>query len=118
LGSTGRHAVYLSGSGVYYAGGPEIPGRKSELIPTLIAGYSFGLTHHTSVILQGYASKSVVQDTDIDQLSANKYQLSLGLQSRRKNVLLSLALTENVSNFGNTPDIGAQLGLAYMPGAK
>lgn len=118
FGRSGRHAIYISGSGVYYAGGPEIPGRKSEIIPTLIMGYSYGLTHHTSVILQGYASESVVQDTEIDQLSANKYQLSLGLQSRSKNFLWSLALTENVSNFANTPDIGAQLGLAYMPGAK
>jgi Protein of unknown function (DUF3187) len=118
FGQTGRQAFYLSGSGVYYAGGPEIPGRKSEFIPTVIAGYSFGLTHRTSVILQAYASESVVQHTDIDQLSANKYQASLGLQSRRKNVLWSLAITENVSNLSNTPDIGAQLGLAYMPGAK
>ena len=118
FGRSGRHALYISGSGVYYAGGPEIPGRKSEIIPTLIVGYGYGITHHTSVILQGYASESVVQDTDIDQLSATKYQLSLGLQSRSKNFLWSLALTENISNFANTPDIGAQLGLAYMPGAK
>jgi hypothetical protein len=117
-GRTGRHAFYISGSGVYYAGGPEIPGLKSEFIPTLIVGYSYGITHHTSVILQGYASESVVQDTDIEELSANKYQVSLGLQSRSKNFLWSLALTENISNFGNTPDIGAQMGLAYMPGAK
>jgi hypothetical protein len=118
FGQTGRHAVYVSGSGVYYAGGPEVPGGDSEFIPTLILGYSYGLTHRTSVILQGYASESVVQNTSIDELSANKYQLSLGLQSRRKNVLWSLAITENISNFGNTPDIGAQLGLAYMPAAK
>jgi hypothetical protein len=118
FGQTGRHAVYVSGSGVYYAGGPEVPGRDSEFIPTVILGYSYGLTHRTSVILQAYASESVVQNTSIDELSANKYQLSLGMQSRSKNVLWSLAITENVSNFGNTPDIGAQLGLAYMPGAK
>jgi uncharacterized protein DUF3187 len=118
FGKTGRQAMYVSGSGVYYAGGPEIPGRKAEVIPTLIVGYSYGITHYTSVILQGYASESVVQNTDIQELSATKYQVSLGLQSRTKNVLWSLALTENVSHFGNTPDIGAQLGLAYMPGAR
>jgi hypothetical protein len=118
FGKTGRHAAYVSGSGVYYAAGPEVPGRKSEMIPTLIVGYSYGVTRHTSVIVQGYASESVVQDTDIQELSATKYQASLGVQSRRKNVLWSLALTENVSHFGNTPDIGAQLGVAYMPGAK
>jgi hypothetical protein len=118
FGRSGRHAAYVSGSGVYYAGGPEIPERRSEIIPTLIVGYSYGITHHTTVILQGYASESVVQHTNVEELSATKYQASLGLQSRSKNFLWSLALTENVSNFGNTPDIGAQLGLAYMPAAR
>jgi hypothetical protein len=118
LGATGRHAVYLSGSAVYYDGGPEIPGDESEVIPTLIAGYSFGLTPRTSIILQGYASRSVVQNSTVDELTDDKYQLSLGLQTRSRNFLWSAAITENVSNFNNTPDIGVQIGLAYMPRAK
>ena len=118
LGKTGRHAVYVSGSAVYYSGGPEMPDEDAQVIPTLIAGYSFGLTPRTSVILQGYVSRSVVQDTTINQLKDDKYLLSLGLQSRNRNFLWSLALTENVKNFENTPDISAQLGFAYMPKAK
>lgn len=118
LGATGRHAVYLSGSAVYYAGGPEIPGDESTIVPTLIAGYSVGLTPTTSFIVQGYASESVVQNTSIEELKDNKYQISLGIQSRSKNILWSFALTENVSNFANTPDFGAQIGIAYMPRAK
>ena len=118
LGETGRHALYLSASAVYYAGGPEVPGDESQVIPTLIAGYSFGLTPGTSVILQGYASRSVVQNSTVEELTDDKYQLSLGLQSRGRNVLWSIAVTENISNFNNTPDIGLQVGLAYMPGAK
>lgn len=118
LGKTGRHAIYLSGSAVYYSGGPEMPDEDAQMIPTLIAGYSFGVTPRTSVILQGYVSRSVVQDTTINQLKDDKYLLSLGLQSRSRNFLWSLALTENVKNFENTPDISAQLGFAYMPRAK
>jgi Protein of unknown function (DUF3187) len=118
LGKSGRHALYLSGSGVYYAGGPEIPGDESQLIPTIIAGYSVGLTPHTSVILQGYASRSVIENTTLEELKEDKFLLSLGLQARGKNILWNLAITENVSNFNNTPDIGVQLGLAYMPKAK
>jgi hypothetical protein len=118
LGSTGRHAVYLAGSAVYYAGGPEVPGDESEIIPTLIAGYSYGFTRATSVILQGYASRSVVQHSTVEELTDNKYQLSLGLQSRTQNLLWSIAVTENISNFSNTPDVGFQLGLAYMPKAR
>jgi hypothetical protein len=118
LGKSGRHALYLSGSGVYYAGGPEIPGDESQLIPTLIAGYSFGVTPQTSVILQGYASRSVIENTTLEELKEDKFLLSLGLQARGKNILWNFAITENVSNFNNTPDIGVQVGLAYMPKAK
>jgi hypothetical protein len=118
LGSTGRHALYLSGSAVYYAGGREVPGNDPQVIPTLIGGYSYGLTQRSSFILQGYASRSVIQDSSLDELTAEKFQLSLGLQSRGRNFLWSFAITENVTNFENTPDIGAQMGLAYMPRAR
>lgn len=118
FGETGRHSMYLAGSAVYYAGGPEVPADETQIIPTLIIGYSFGLSQRTSVILQGYASRSVIQNTDIEELTEEKYQLSLGLQSRRRNVLWSFAITENISNFGNTPDVGIQIGIAYMPTAK
>lgn len=118
LGQTGRHAIYLSGSAVYYAGGPELPGSEKEIIPTAIAGYSYGLTPRTSLILQGYASRSVIQNSTVEELTKEKFQLSLGLQSRGKNVLWSFAITENVTNLENTPDIGVQIGLAYMPKAK
>lgn len=118
MGRTGRHSVYLAGSAVYYAGGPEIPADQTQIIPTVILGYSYGLTQRTSVILQAYASRSVIQETEIEELTEEKYQLSLGLQSRGRNVLWSLAVTENISNFGNTPDIGMQIGVAYMPKAR
>lgn len=118
LGNTGRHAVYLSGSAVYYAGGPEIPGDEAQIIPTVLAGYSFGVTPRTSLILQGYASRSVIENTVLEELKEDKFLLSLGVQSRSDDTLWSIAVTENVSNFNNTPDIGVQVGFAYMPKAK
>lgn len=118
LGQTGRHALYLSGSAVYYSGGPEVPGDEAQAIPTLIAGYGYGLTKHTSLILQGYASRSVIQNSTVEELTDDKYQLSIGVQSRSKNILWSFAITENITNFENTPDIGAQMSFAYMPKAK
>lgn len=112
----GRHATYLAGSAVYYAGGPETPADEWQVIPTFIFGYGFGITHNTTAILQAYASRSTVQNADdLEELTENKYQLSFGVQQRAGHVLWSLAITENISNFGNTPDIGAQLGLAYLP---
>jgi hypothetical protein len=114
----GRHAAYIAGSAVYYAGGPETPADENQIIPTLLLGYGFGITHATTAIVQAYASRSTVQNTDIEELTADKYQLSLGLQQRVGSVLWSLAVTENISNFSNTPDIGGQLALAYFPGAR
>ncbi|HEY0940067.1 MAG TPA: DUF3187 family protein [Steroidobacter sp.] len=112
----GRHALYLAGSAVYYAGGPETPADEHQIIPTALFGYGFGITPSTTTILQAYASRSTVQDArDLEELTENKYQLSVGLQQRVGDVQWSLAVTENISNFGNTPDIGAQLGLAYIP---
>lgn len=118
LGATGRHALYLSGSAVYYAGGPEVPGNDPQVIPTVVGGYSFGITQRTSFILQGYASQSVIQDSTLDEITAEKFQLSLGVQTRGQNFLWSFAVTENVTNFENTPDIGVQMGLAYMAKAR
>jgi hypothetical protein len=96
---------------VYYSGGLESP--TDQIIPTMIVAYSYSATQRTSVIVQGYASRSAVRDTMLDELKANKYQLSLGLRSRYRNWNWSFAVTENIANFHNTPDIGVQLGLSY-----
>ena len=53
--------------------------------------------------------------TDLDDLTANKYEYSIGLRHRMENWLLSFAFTENVQNINNTPDVGISLGVAYIP---
>ena len=54
-----------------------------------------------------------MRDTSLSELNDNKYQLSLGMQSRIGDWKWSLALTENIANFDNTPDIGLQLALTH-----
>jgi hypothetical protein len=114
----GRHSLYGSVSTVYFTGGLEMPTDHDQLIPTLVAAYSFSLTPRTAVILQGYASRSAVRDTTLEELRENKYQASLGMQMRAGRWIWSLAITENIANFANTPDIGAQVGLAYVQSAQ
>jgi hypothetical protein len=41
--------------------------------------------------------------------------LSLGFRHRFDNLLTSFAVTENLQNLNNTPDIGFQLGFAWAP---
>jgi hypothetical protein len=69
------------------------------------------------VNLQGYASRSVYRraQTDLDELLSDKFQLSLGVRHRFDNLLTSFAVTENLQNLNNTPDIGFQLGFAWAP---
>jgi hypothetical protein len=112
-----RHAFYVNTAAVYYAGVSEPAPQDSQLIPTLIVGYEFRWTARTNLNIQAYASKSVYthRQTDLDELLGNKYQYSIGLRHRRENWLISFGLNENVQNINNTPDVGLQLGLAWIP---
>jgi hypothetical protein len=115
-----HHAWYLAGSAVYYAGSPNFAPNDSKVIPTFLVGYERHLTDKAHVILQGYASPSVYshRDTDLDELLATKYQASLGFYYRIGGGLISFAMTENLQNLNNTPDIGFQLGFAFTPALR
>ena len=112
-----NHAWYIAGSAVYYAGSPNLAPNDPGIIPTLLLGYERRFTPNTHVILQAYASPSVYShsETDLDDLLATKYQASLGIYYRIGYGLLSFAITENLQNLNNTPDIGFQLGFAFSP---
>ena len=112
-----HHAWYVSVSGVYYDGSSSITPTGSQIVPTLVVGYERKLSDTTHLILQGYLSNSVYsrEDTDLQELLDTKYQLSLGIYRRFGRGVLSFAITENLQNFNNTPDVGLQLGWAYSP---
>jgi hypothetical protein len=113
-----RQAFYANLSGVYYAGTGGFMPSDAQVIPTLVLGYELKLSARTNAIIQGYASPSVYTraDTDLDELTATKFQISLGVHHRRGAHLFTFAATENLQNFNNTPDIGFQLGWAYVAG--
>jgi hypothetical protein len=112
-----RHAFYVNTAAVYYAGVTEPAAQDAQVIPTLIVGYEFKWTARTNLNIQAYASRSVYssRQTNLDELLGTKYQYSIGLRHRRENWLISLGLNENVQNINNTPDVGLQLGLAWIP---
>jgi len=114
---SGRHALYVDAAAVYYGGGDFPVPQDAQVIPTLIIGYEQRLTDTTNVNLQAYVSKSVYssRQTDLYELTGAKYQYSLGLHHRMNRLLFSVGITENVQNLNNTPDIGLQLGLMYIP---
>lgn len=112
-----HHALYLNAAAVYYAGGTFPVEQDSQVIPTLTIGYEHRLTERTNLNVQGYVSQSVYshRQTDLDELLDDKYQCSIGLRHRMNRFLISFGVTENLRNVNNTPDIGFQLGLAYIP---
>lgn len=112
-----RHALYANVATVYYAGATDPAPQESQVIPTLILGYEYQWSERTNINLQGYVSKSTYtgRTTDLDELSGEKYQLTLGLRHRREEFLFTFAVTENLQNINNTPDIGFQLGVAFIP---
>jgi hypothetical protein len=112
-----HHAFYINTAAVYYKGGQEPTPTRSQVVPTLVVGYERRLSDRTHVILQGYASPSVYthKETDLDELLAYKFQLSLGLYRRVGRALFTFGATENLQNLNNTPDIGFVLGCAYSP---
>jgi hypothetical protein len=112
-----RHGFYVNTAAVYYAGVTEPAAQDAQVIPTLIVGYEFKWTARTNLNIQAYASRSVYshRQTNLDELLGTKYQYSIGLRHRREDWLISVGLNENVQNINNTPDVGLQLGLAWIP---
>jgi len=115
LGS--RNAVHVDLSAVYYAGESMPVPQDEQIVPTVVIGWEHQMTARTNFNLQGYASRSVYthEQTDLDDLLDDKYQLSLGIRHRFDCCLVSFGVTENLQNLNNTPDIGFQLGFAWLP---
>jgi hypothetical protein len=115
-----RHAAYGSLAAVYTRGGDLEPGYGKQFVPTAIFGYEYALDDRTNFNLQLYASRSVYKhaDTDLSDLLDPKYQVSAGLRYRIGHSLLTFAITENLVNYSNTPDLGFQIGWAYSPAIK
>jgi hypothetical protein len=112
-----RHAVYANAALVQHAGSSGPLQADAQLLPTLVLALDSHLTRRTHSILQLYASPSVYtqRETDLEELRAPKYQLSIGLRHQRARHLFTFAVTENLGYLNNTPDIGVQLGWAYHP---
>lgn len=115
-----HHAFYVSSAAVFYDGTSSVTPTPAQIVPTLVVGYERRLSSDTHVILQGYMSPSIYSrsETDLPELLATKYQLSLGAYRRVGSGVMSFAITENVKNLSNTPDIGLQFGWAYSPALR
>jgi hypothetical protein len=112
-----KYAVYMNLAAVYYAGMETFSPEPERILPTLVVGFERRMTSRTNLIAQAYLSQSVYEheQTDLAELLGTKYQLSLGVRHRRGPHLITFALTENIQNINNTPDVGVQLGWSFAP---
>ena len=113
----GRHAAYLSAAAVRTRGSVLTATDRTEIVPTTIFGYEYSVSQATNIVAQYYVSPSVFthEDTDLEGLLKTKHQISIGLRHRADASVWTFAITENMRNFDNTPDIGFQIGWAYSP---
>jgi len=112
-----RNAFYVDVAAVWYGGGQSPSPQESQLVPTLVLGVERKLTARTNVNLQGYISPSLYSkdETDLRELRATKFQMTLGLRHRVDDHVWTAGLTENLQNINNTPDLGFQIGYAWVP---
>lgn len=113
MGKFRRQGVYVIGSFVWTDG--QVFGVRLErrMVPTLIVAYEVGMTEHAHFVGQLYASQSTVRDASIEEITTDKYQASVGVRSQRGRLIYGAAVTENLRNFENTPDVGLSLSLAW-----
>ncbi len=115
-----RHAAYGSLAAVYTRGSDTALSYSTQVVPTAILGYEYALGDRTNLNVQFYASPSVYKhsDTGLPGLLDPKYMISAGVRYRIGSSLLTFAVTENLINYNNSPDIGFQIGWAYSPAIK
>jgi hypothetical protein len=115
-----RNALHVDVAAVYYAGENLPSPHDAQVVPTVVIGWERQMTARTNVNLQGYASRSVYRSaqTDLEELLKDKFQLSLGVRHRFERGMVSFAVTENLQNLNNTPDVGFQLGFAWVPALR
>ncbi len=113
----GRHAAYVSAAVVRTRGSALTSSDRTQVVPTYIVGYEYSYSEKTNIVAQYYVSPSVFthEDTDLPGLLKTKYQISIGVRHRVDASVWTFAITENMRNFDNTPDIGFQIGWAYSP---
>lgn len=107
--------LYFSASYVAFGGSDDFGDIVRRQVPSITAAWETRVGEHTTAVLQATAARSLFRGETDPELAANQYQLSAGLRHVAGNVHYTFALTENVVNFNNTPDIGfhAGIGVSY-----
>ena len=76
--------------------------------------YERSLGRRTSGLVQRTLAASPFDDLDLEELATASSQVTIGFKRVLwQSTVLFVGLTENVSNFNSTPDIGIHLGMVW-----
>lgn len=112
-----KSSLYLSGSYVWLGNFDQANFHPAD-IPSATLSFSRKVSDRTTVLLQGLISGSIFADETRSSLSSLEYQMSLGARYRLGTTIFSIAVTENLVNFQNTPDIGLFFGFYFGSGMQ
>lgn len=111
----GHSGYYASLSYIFVADNPFFPGVSDT--PTLsLAAERRILNDRTAALAQMTWSSGTADGLENSDLTDDRMQISIGIRHRSMNppYTASVALTENVVNYKNTPDIGIHFGMAWI----
>ena len=108
-----RSGLYLSASYVWL-GEFDLADFTPADVPSATVAYTDSLGPRLTGVVQGLVARSIFARETRSELASIEYQVSAGLRYRRGPVLVSVALTENVANYQNTPDIGLHLSTCWV----
>lgn len=107
-----NRALYLAGSWVRLGSDDTFRNLGLDDVQKISGSYERLFGKRMSFVLQGSLSPSPFDTTS--ELGNEKLQLTIGLRyAHRENGAIEFGLTENVSNFDSTPDIGFHFGVGW-----
>ncbi len=113
-----RHGFYFGASHVWVGGYRSLERVAAESIFGAIVAWEWAATARGSFHAQLYARQSAIQESSDPDITAEKFQVSLGWRWRQPRTVYSIALTENMETMNNTPDIGLHLSVAWLSGRR
>lgn len=109
-----RHGLYLSFNQVWVGAPDTLHASTRRRVPSATLAYEYALGPDSSFIAQYTVARSSLAEGPDAELTANSYQASIGWRKHLDDrVFITLAFTENLITFNNTPDIGLHAGIAW-----
>lgn len=110
-----RNALYLAASYVWVGDFRAFTNFPLNNTPTIATTWERRLSGPNWLVLQGSWSHSTLRGATDTALTDDRTLLSIGWRRQvHENLIATLAITENVIHFKNTPDFGVHVALAWI----